>query len=129
MTVSHYLSNWHLRQKHCNSKHALEYHIRDLIKKYKTNFIPIGNLKLGHQCERALMFKVICDQTKVPTTLCKQGDSYFNEISVFGNNTDLRKGPLVQKRFIVDLMEQVGDLIPQCSKEAESYLRKYRTEF
>ncbi|KAI4469422.1 armadillo repeat-containing protein 3 [Holotrichia oblita] len=129
MTVNHYLSNWYICQKHHNHKHALEHHIRGLIKKYETNFIPIGNLKLGYQCERALMFKVICDQTKVPTTLCKKDDSYFNEISVFGNNTDLRRGPLVQKRFIVDLMEQIGDLIPQGSREADAYLKKYRTQF
>ncbi|GJQ87082.1 hypothetical protein Trydic_g23935 [Trypoxylus dichotomus] len=125
--VNNFLSNWYM--SHIHPRHAFEFHIRKLIRKSGSNFIPIGRLKLGNQCERALMFKVICDQTKVPTTLCKEGDSYFNEISLFGNNKSSSNGPMIQKRFIVDLMENIGTLIPQDSQEAELYLRRNRTHF
>lgn len=106
---------------------VFQQHIRALQESIGTNVIPIGYLRMGFQCEKALLFKVLCDNVCVPTTLCKDHDVYWNEIRF---TVKRENGKFVKEEggsvYIVDLVKNVGNLIPLNSLEAEEYLKPYK---
>ncbi|KAJ8961916.1 hypothetical protein NQ318_021535 [Aromia moschata] len=80
--------------------HAFKLHIESLKERLGVNMIPIGFLRIGFHCERALLFKAIADKCCVPVSLVKGEE---------------------QTLYVVDLMKHVGTLLEVGSKEANEY--------
>ncbi|VEN36820.1 unnamed protein product [Callosobruchus maculatus] len=98
--------------------HTFQQHLQALRFKLGSSLIPIGFLRMGFHCERALLFKAIGDRVCVPSALIKgKHKLYWNEVAVLeGENsrTELRM-------YVVDLMQAVGELLPVGSRQANKY--------
>lgn len=68
---------------------------------------PLGSLKIGMACHRALLFKVLADSVGIPCRLVK-GKQYTGSNNVAMNFIKLDDG----REYIVDLMADPGTLIP-----------------
>lgn len=98
--------------------HTLKLHIECIKEKLGTSMIPIGYLRLGFHCERALLFKALADHVYIPATLVKgKNKLYWNEVALI--QTENRSKVL--KMFVVDLMDNVGRLLPLGSKDCNMY--------
>ncbi|KAJ8982314.1 hypothetical protein NQ317_006659 [Molorchus minor] len=98
--------------------HTFKLHIESLKQRLGTNMIPIGFLRIGFHCERALLFKAISDKCCIPTSLVKgRSKLYWNEVALFesGGNDDRLK------LYVVDLMWNIGRLLEVGSKESNEY--------
>lgn len=96
-----------------------------LQQKLASNLIPIGHIRSGRHCERALLFKAIGDRIGIPSTLVKgKNGVYWNEIPL----------PIIHEKYmatktkknymifgVVDLMENVGSILPVGSTSAKRY--------
>lgn len=69
--------------------------------------LPLGSLKIGMACHRALLFKVLADSVGIPCRLVK-GKQYMGSNNVAMNFVKLDDG----REYIVDLMADPGTLIP-----------------
>ncbi|KAI4458481.1 armadillo repeat-containing protein 3 [Holotrichia oblita] len=120
--VAQKLSGIFFNLKEEEKPRVFEEHIRCLRQSMGMNVIPIGYLRMGNHCERALLFKVLCDNLCIPTTLCRDKDIYWNE--VVHTNCDGKSSYRDNKAgvYIVDLMKHVGKLMPVHSLEAYDYL-------
>ncbi|XP_030750535.1 uncharacterized protein LOC115878252 [Sitophilus oryzae] len=98
--------------------HEYKLQIECLKNKLGNNIIPIGYLRLGFHCERALLFKALADKVSIPCSLVKGNlKIYWNEVAVFeGLDTDEKV-----KFYVVDLIEDLGNLMPVGSREANKY--------
>ncbi|CAG9765278.1 unnamed protein product [Ceutorhynchus assimilis] len=98
--------------------HEYKLHIQCLKKKLGNNIIPIGFLRLGFHCERALLFKALADKICIPCSLVKGSlRIYWNEVALFenvDNETRIRF-------YVVDLMHDLGNLMLVGSREANKY--------
>jgi hypothetical protein len=98
--------------------HTFKLHIECIREKLGTNMIPIGYLRLGFHCERALLFKALADHVYIPTTFVKgKGRLYWNEVALI--QTEDHRTFL--KMFVVDLMNNIGQLLPVGSRECNAY--------
>ncbi|CAG9823942.1 unnamed protein product [Phaedon cochleariae] len=97
--------------------HTYKFHIESLKFKLGTNMIPIGFLRIGFHCERALLFKALADRCDISCSLVKGGNRiYWNEVALFDSTT---RGTL--QFYIVDLMINIGHLLVVGSREANQY--------
>ncbi|KAG5863989.1 hypothetical protein JTB14_032725 [Gonioctena quinquepunctata] len=98
--------------------HQFQLHIATLKQKLGTNMIPIGFLRIGFHCERALLFKAMADRSYIPCSLVKGGKKlYWNEVALF----DSQSNEATLKLYIVDLMNNIGNLLMVGSREANQY--------
>lgn len=98
--------------------HNFKLHLEMLKHELGSNTIPVGLLRQGRHCERALLFKALADKCYIPTSLVKGKSSlYWNEIILF--NTESKDNTL--KLYVVDLMNNIGDLFPVGSRCANHY--------
>ncbi|XP_044258835.1 uncharacterized protein LOC123007536 [Tribolium madens] len=98
--------------------HTFKLHIECIKEKLGTSMIPIGYLRLGFHCERALLFKALADHVYIPATLVKgKNKLYWNEVALIQS----KKKTTVLRTYVVDLMDNVGQLLPVGSKECNIY--------
>ncbi|EEZ98165.1 hypothetical protein TcasGA2_TC000592 [Tribolium castaneum] len=98
--------------------HTFKLHIECIKEKLGTSMIPIGYLRLGFHCERALLFKALADHVYIPATLVKgKSKLYWNEVALIQSE----KKAKVLRMFVVDLMDNVGQLLPVGSRECNVY--------
>ncbi|KAD5960332.1 hypothetical protein E3N88_11804 [Mikania micrantha] len=69
--------------------------------------LPLGSLKIGMACHRALLFKVLADSVGIPCCLLK-GKQYTGSDNVATNFIKLGDG----REYIVDLMGDPGTIHP-----------------
>ncbi|CAH0553866.1 unnamed protein product [Brassicogethes aeneus] len=107
--------------------HTFKFHIQALKEKLGNNIIPIGFLRLGFHCEKALLFKAIADKVSIPTTLVRgRGNIYWNEVALMReyNVECIQSGFCGNlEMFVVDLMSEIGKLLPIGSRDANAYCR------
>ncbi|CAH1104753.1 unnamed protein product [Psylliodes chrysocephalus] len=106
--------------------HTFKLHIQTLKFKLGTNMIPIGYLRVGFHCEKALLFKALADSTCIPCSLVKGAHNlYWNEVAVFSGIGYEQTLTI----YIVDLMNNIGNLMAMGSKEANYYCNssKYKS--
>ncbi|KAF7285722.1 hypothetical protein GWI33_010142 [Rhynchophorus ferrugineus] len=98
--------------------HEYKVHIECLKTKLGNNIIPIGYLRLGFHCERALLFKALADKVSIPCSLVKGNlKVYWNEVAAFeGVDTNEKV-----RFYVVDLIDNLGDLLLVGSREANKY--------
>ncbi|XP_018330323.1 armadillo repeat-containing protein 3 [Agrilus planipennis] len=101
-------------------QHSYKIHINALKGKLGTNMIPIGYLRQGSYCERALLFKALADKLAIPSTLVKgMEERHWNEVPLeLGEDSGLNKKFLY---FVVDLLFNVGSLLEVGKPEAIEY--------
>lgn len=98
--------------------HDFKLHVQMLKHKLGNNMIPIGFLRLGRHCERALLFKAMADKCCVPASLVKgKASLYWNEVVLC--DPEPSHGTL--KLYVVDLMNNIGDLLVVGSRAANQY--------
>ncbi|OXU29542.1 hypothetical protein TSAR_013246 [Trichomalopsis sarcophagae] len=109
----------------------LELHLRAIKENIETSVIPLGQLRIGSYLERAMLFKVMADRIGLPACLVRgrYGRSWIEiaspVISEAANDQRLPAN-FLRENYIVDLMEQPGDLIPIGSARSQRY-REQRT--
>ncbi|XP_060524717.1 armadillo repeat-containing protein 3 [Cylas formicarius] len=100
--------------------HEYKLHLQFLKNKIGNNVIPIGYLRVGFHCERALLFKTLADQISIPSCLVKgTGRIYWNEVAIV-ESIGIDE---ILKFYVVDLMENIGQLTLVGSREANRYCR------
>ena len=93
----------------------------------KSNVIPLGYLKLGRKFERAVLFKVLSDQLDLYSSLVRgQHGIAWIEVFIPKMSEEFSKITHLPKRkfkpnYIVDLMDNPGELIDIGSYEAQVY--------
>ncbi|XP_018561200.1 uncharacterized protein LOC108903477 [Anoplophora glabripennis] len=93
-------------------------HRKALRYKLGTNLIPIGYLRIGFHCERALLFKAVADKCNMPSTLVKGRQKIFwNEVAL----PDPYCKDDTLALFVVDLMDNIGDLLMVGTRAANRY--------
>nr|XP_022918809.1 armadillo repeat-containing protein 3-like [Onthophagus taurus] len=91
-------------------------HIDEICAKLGHRFIPIGYLRMGYLCEKAFLFKVLCDSIGVASSFHQEKEGLFwNSVS---------KGMGEDDVYIVDFKNDIGELIQIDSDEARVYLEK-----
>lgn len=82
-----------------------------------TNLVPLGEVEAGVFQHRALLFKVLCDQMGIGCSLVRgEYGRHWNEVTLV--DTD---GSHSLCCFVVDLMFDVGRLLPVQTPEAAAY--------
>ncbi|XP_071691805.1 probable serine/threonine-protein kinase SIS8 [Rutidosis leptorrhynchoides] len=93
---------------------------RDFSSRLKETFgnivMPLGSLKVGLACHRALLFKVLADSLGIPCRLVK-GKQYTGSNNVAMSYIKLGDG----REYIVDLMADPGTLIPSDIGSSATY--------
>lgn len=98
--------------------HEYKLHIQCLKHKLGNNIIPIGFLRLGFHCEKSLLFKALADKICIPCSLVKGSSRvYWNEVALFENIDGSEK----IRFYVVDLIDEVGELLLVGSREANKY--------
>lgn len=100
---------------------SFRHHLKSLKFKLGTSIIPIGFLRAGFQCERALVFKAIADRVNIPCSLERSNTLYWNEVALL----DTVQGATVLKFYVVDLMNDVGALLSTNSTESNRYFNDF----
>ncbi|NXU57772.1 ARMC3 protein, partial [Turnix velox] len=100
-----------------------ELHVSEIEFELKSNVVPIGKVKKGTFCHRALLFKVIADRIGICCTLVRgKYKRAWNEIELVDDSPQGIPGLLLPpKKYIVDLMFEPGFLMKQGSAEADQY--------
>lgn len=100
--------------------HIANLHISTLKEKLGTSMIPIGFVRVGGYCEKALLFKALADQLGIPATLNKgTGNVYWNEVAVPAECDGSNVSCLTFS--VVDLMVDIGRLLVIDSEAANNY--------
>ncbi|XP_068002542.1 armadillo repeat-containing protein 3 [Melanerpes formicivorus] len=104
-----------------------EIHISEVEFELNCNVVPIGRVRKGTFCHRALLFKVIADRIGIGCTLVRgEYNRAWNEVKLIEDSPQGAPRLLLPPReYIVDLMFEPGSLIKQGSAEADLY--KYIT--
>ncbi|XP_050308691.1 uncharacterized protein LOC126745056 [Anthonomus grandis grandis] len=98
--------------------HEYQLHIQCLKEKLGNNIIPIGFLRMGFHCERALLFKALADKICIPCSLVKGSlKIYWNEVALF-KEVD---GEERLQIYVIDLMYEIGNLMLVGTKQANKY--------
>ncbi|XP_065805040.1 armadillo repeat-containing protein 3 isoform X4 [Labrus bergylta] len=97
-------------------------HISKLKYMFQSNVVPIGFIRKGIYCHRALLFKCLADCIGLSCTLVRgEYNRAWNEVLLF-DGTPSSNGRSPQPcRYIVDLMHQPGNLLKANSPAAEQY--------
>ncbi|XP_034562963.1 armadillo repeat-containing protein 3 isoform X2 [Notolabrus celidotus] len=97
-------------------------HISKLKLKLQSNVVPLGFIRRGIYCHRALLFKCLADCIGLSCTLVRgEYNRAWNEVLLFDGNP-CRNGRSSQpSRYIVDLMHQPGGLLKANGPTAEQY--------
>ncbi|XP_075584262.1 armadillo repeat-containing protein 3 [Pelecanus crispus] len=100
-----------------------ELHISEIEFELKCNIVPIGKVKKGTFCHRALLFKVIADRIGIGCSLVRgEYNRAWNEVKLVDDSPQGIAGLLLPpQEYIVDLMFEPGFLIKQGSAEADQY--------
>ncbi|NXY68204.1 ARMC3 protein, partial [Glareola pratincola] len=100
-----------------------ELHISEIEFELKSNIVPIGKVKKGTFCHRALLFKVIADRIGICCSLVRgKYNRAWNEVELVDDSPQGIAGLLLPpKKYIVDLMFEPGVLIKRGSAEADQY--------
>lgn len=120
--VAQKLSGIFINLKEEEKPRVFQEHICSLQQSMGMNIIPIGYLRMGDHCERALLFKVLCDNLCIPTTLCRDNEMYWNEVTYANYDEEEGSKGIIPGVYVVDLMNTVGELMPLHSLEAYDYL-------
>ncbi len=85
----------------------------------KSNIVPIGKIRLGTYYHRALLFKILADKIHLRSSL-ERGDynRAWNVITLKEPNS-----VYAPKNYIIDLMHDVGKLMPVNSPNAVQYVK------
>nr|XP_009936229.1 PREDICTED: armadillo repeat-containing protein 3 [Opisthocomus hoazin] len=104
-----------------------ELHISEIEFELKCNVVPIGKVKKGTFCHRALLFKVIADRIGIGCSLVRgEYNRAWNEVKLVDDSPQGIAGLLLPpQEFIVDLMFEPGLLIKQGSAKADQYKHVY----
>ncbi|XP_069846606.1 armadillo repeat-containing protein 3 isoform X1 [Dipodomys merriami] len=100
-----------------------ELHISELKFQLKSNVLPIGYIKKGNFCHRALLFKALADKIGVGCSLVRgEYGRAWNEVKLLNESRKGVTGILPSPDlYIVDLMFHPGSLMKQQSREADIY--------
>ncbi|KFV80605.1 Armadillo repeat-containing protein 3 [Struthio camelus australis] len=100
-----------------------ELHISEIEFELKCNAVPIGKVKKGTFCHRALLFKVIADRIGIGCSLVRgEYNRAWNEVKLVDDSPQGVAGLLLPpQEYIVDLMFEPGYLMKQGSAEADRY--------
>ncbi|KFQ04867.1 Armadillo repeat-containing protein 3, partial [Leptosomus discolor] len=100
-----------------------ELHISEIEFELKCNVVPVGKVKKGTFCHRALLFKVIADRVGIGCSLVRgEYNRAWNEVKLVDDSPQGIAGLLLPpQEYIVDLMFEPGFLIKQGSAEADQY--------
>ncbi|XP_015708811.1 armadillo repeat-containing protein 3 isoform X1 [Coturnix japonica] len=100
-----------------------ELHISEIEFELKSNVVPIGKVKKGTFCHRALLFKVIADRLGIGCSLVRgEYNRAWNEVKLVDDSPQGVTGLLLPpQEYIVDLMFVPGFLMKQGSAEADQY--------
>ncbi|NXG58387.1 ARMC3 protein, partial [Hemiprocne comata] len=98
-------------------------HISEIEFELKCNVVPIGKVKKGTFCHRALLFKVIADRIGIPCSLVRgEYNRAWNEVKLVGDSPrGIAALLLPPQEYIVDLMFEPGFLMKQGSAQADQY--------
>ncbi|KAM9712497.1 armadillo repeat-containing protein 3 [Menidia menidia] len=95
-------------------------HLSQLKFQLKSNVVPIGLIRKGIYCHRALLFKCLADCIALPCSLVRgEYNRAWNEVLLFSH--DNSRSPSRPRRFIVDLMHQPGNLLAVNTPAALQY--------
>uniref|UniRef100_A0A665WDS9 Armadillo repeat containing 3 n=1 Tax=Echeneis naucrates TaxID=173247 RepID=A0A665WDS9_ECHNA len=97
-------------------------HLSELKFQLHSNIIPIGSIRRGFYCHRALLFKCLADCMGMSSTLVRgEYNRAWNEILVFSGNPSSHGHSSQPCRFIIDLMHQPGSLLGATTPAAVQY--------
>ncbi|KFU96644.1 Armadillo repeat-containing protein 3, partial [Chaetura pelagica] len=98
-------------------------HISEIEFELKCNVVPVGKIKKGTFCHRALLFKAIADRIGIPCSLVRgEYNRAWNEVKLVGEAPQGIPALLLPpQEYIVDLMFEPGSLIKQGSAQADQY--------
>ncbi|OQV24688.1 hypothetical protein BV898_01747 [Hypsibius exemplaris] len=86
-------------------------------RKINSNCVPLGMIQQGNSLHRALLFKVLADVSELPVTLIRGESPNQGWIEVL-HQPQGSKRPDV---FVIDLLHEVGTLLPRISPLAKQY--------
>ncbi|XP_011308317.1 uncharacterized protein [Fopius arisanus] len=104
----------------------LKNHLQELRETLETSIIPIGTLRFGSYLERAVLFKIIGDRIGLPVALVRgeYGKSWV-EVPLPQCHKESSRNHLPRRllrpNYIVDLMDNPGDIIHVDSNRARQY--------
>ncbi|XP_045444019.1 armadillo repeat-containing protein 3 [Pipistrellus kuhlii] len=100
-----------------------ELHISELKFQLKSNVVPIGQIKKGIFCHRALLFKALADKIGLGCSLVRgEYGRAWNEVKLMNESQKGVIGGLPPPEvYIVDLIFHPGALMKLKSKEADRY--------
>ncbi|KFP00042.1 Armadillo repeat-containing protein 3, partial [Calypte anna] len=98
-------------------------HISEIEFELKCNVVPIGKVKKGTFCHRALLFKVIADRIGILCSLVRgEYNRAWNEVKLVDDSPQgIPQLLLPPQEYIVDLMFEPGFLMKQGSVQADQY--------
>ncbi|XP_074549604.1 armadillo repeat-containing protein 3 isoform X4 [Halichoeres trimaculatus] len=97
-------------------------HISKLKFKFQSNVVPLGFIRKGIYCHRALLFKCLADCIGLSCTLVRgEYNRAWNEVILFDENPSRNRNWSQPCRYIVDLMHLPGSLLKAKSPAAELY--------
>ncbi|XP_071341519.1 armadillo repeat-containing protein 3 isoform X2 [Trachinotus anak] len=97
-------------------------HLSELKFQLQSNVIPIGMIRRGIYCHRALLFKCLADCIGISSTLVRgEYNRAWNEVLLFSGNPSSKGRSSQPCRFIVDLMHQPGNLLAANTPAAVQY--------
>ncbi|XP_071591153.1 armadillo repeat-containing protein 3 isoform X2 [Heliangelus exortis] len=102
-------------------------HISEIEFELKCNVVPIGKVKKGTFCHRALLFKVIADRIGILCSLVRgEYNRAWNEVKLVDDSPQgIPQLLLPPQEYIVDLMFEPGFLMKQGSVQADQYKQMY----
>ncbi|XP_067010332.2 armadillo repeat-containing protein 3 [Anabrus simplex] len=113
------------------SQHTHGLHLLELRQQLETNIIPLGYIRIGLHLERAVLFKVLADKIGLLCSLVRgQYGISWVEVAILQPDPPGEEFPLpitdlpirlIRTNHIVDLMENIGSLMPIGSYEATVY--------
>ncbi|KAM3592924.1 uncharacterized protein V6R79_001780 [Siganus canaliculatus] len=101
---------------------AWTHQLKELKVKLQSNVVPIGLVKRGIYCHRALLFKCLVDSVGMSCTLVRgEYNRAWNEVLLFNGNPSSNGRCQKPSRYVVDLMHQPGNLLKATSPAAMDY--------
>ncbi|XP_026148109.1 armadillo repeat-containing protein 3 isoform X4 [Mastacembelus armatus] len=97
-------------------------HLKKLKHQLQSNVIPIGLIKNGIYCHRALLFKCLADCIGISCTLVRgEYNRAWNEVLLFSENLSSNGCSSQPCNYIVDLMHEPGNLLAVNTTAAVQY--------
>nr|XP_057915361.1 armadillo repeat-containing protein 3-like isoform X2 [Doryrhamphus excisus]XP_057915362.1 armadillo repeat-containing protein 3-like isoform X2 [Doryrhamphus excisus] len=97
-------------------------HLAELKLQVKSNVIPIGMIRKGIHCHRALLFKYLADYFGLRCTLVRgEYNRAWNEVLIYKQDPSGDENSSQPCCYIVDLMHQPGRLLEVNSPAASDY--------